>query len=161
MLDRLVGWKGGAELWTLDLERLVWEKIDAAASNKVAPTAPCQNGTYGRFRYIPSRNAYVVVNSVKENVFLGRLSDRAAQPIPARFAAAMKGRDAAVVRWAAGQVALWPREKALPALKAALDAQRGSGPAEAVEALRRTLEACGSRENGNAKAMSGEAKKRG
>ena len=32
-----------------------------------------KNGTFGRFRYIPSKDRFILVNSVKQNVFIYRL----------------------------------------------------------------------------------------
>ncbi len=136
VLDRLVGWKGGTEVWTLNLEKLEWERVEAAAANKVTPAAPVKNGTYGRWRYIPSKNAYVVVSGVKQNVFFYRLTKRAEAPIPRRFVETLKsGKDAAVVAWVAGQIAKWPKAKAEPALKDGLKTQTG----EAAEAVRKAL----------------------
>jgi hypothetical protein len=136
VLDKFVGWKGGADFYLLDPVTWTWEKRTPAASNRVTPTKPDKNGTFGRFRYIPSKNAYIVVNNVKENVFIGRLSDRATAPIPERFVAALKsGKDTRVVAWVAGQVAKWPKEKAEPVLKAALSAQGGP----VAEAINREL----------------------
>ncbi len=122
VLDKIVGWNGGASLLLLDPETLEWSKVPPAADNKSTPTPACRTGTYGRFRYIPSLNLYVVVNATSENVFFGRLSDRSAQPIPPRFVAALKtSRDAALVKWVAGEVAKWPKDKADPVLQAARD----------------------------------------
>ena len=143
VLDKFVGWCGGADLYLLDPVTWKWEKRVAAPGNKVTPTAPCGTGTYGRFRYISSRNAYVVVNGVKENVFVGRLSDRAEEPIPERFVEALKSNDARLVEYVAGQVALWPEEKSKPVLEAALEAQKSAGNAECVQALEKALEARG------------------
>lgn len=143
VIDKLVGWKGGAEVWTLDLQTLTWKKRAAAAGNKVTPGAPCRTGTYGRFRYVPSRNAYVVVNDVKGNVFFYRLTDRARQPIPKRFVAALKGKDATVVAWVAGEVAKWPEAKAQPVLEAALAQHKAAGAAGIVKALGAALKEVG------------------
>jgi len=124
VLDKLVGWGGGANLFTLDLEKMEWKKVEPAATNKVTPTAALRQGTYGRFRYIPSLNAYIVVNSVDQNVYIGRLTNRAEQPIPRRFVETLKkSKDAKLVKYVAGQVALWPKKKAEPVLKAALKDQ--------------------------------------
>ncbi len=103
--------------------------------------APNKNGTYGRFRYIPSRSAYIVVNTVSENVYIGRLSDRAAEPIPKRFLEPLKSRDARLVRWVAGQVKLWPKQKSEKALSQALKAQKGAGASDCVAALEEALKA--------------------
>ena len=100
------------------------------------PTDPVKNGTYGRFRYIPSKNAYVVVNGVKQNVFFYRLTKRADAPIPKHFLTALKGKDPAVVAWVAGEVARWPKAKAEPALKDGLKMQNGA----AAEAIKQALE---------------------
>lgn len=71
---KVVGWAGGASVYTLDTGTWQWTKVSPAASSTAVPTAPNTNGTYGRFRYIPSKNAFIVVNSVDENVFLYKLS---------------------------------------------------------------------------------------
>ena len=142
VLDRFVAWDGGAALFTLDPATWEWRKHEPAAGNKVTPTAACANGTYGRFRYIPSKNAYVVVNDVKQNVFIGRLSDRAAEPVPRRFAEALRtARDARLVRWVAGEVARWPKEKAGPVLKEALATRKASGDADGTKAVEAALAA--------------------
>ncbi|MBI2232593.1 MAG: DNRLRE domain-containing protein [Candidatus Aenigmarchaeota archaeon] len=75
--DRIVAWNGGADLYSLNLDTLVWTKIPPAPSNTVIPTAATATGTYGRFQYIPSKNAFIVVNSIDENVFIYRLSSNA------------------------------------------------------------------------------------
>ena len=104
VVDKLVAWVGGTDVYTLDPATLTWEKVAAAASNQAAPTKPCPNGTYGRWRYIPSKNAYIVVNSVKENVYVYRLTDLSKQPVPKRLAEAAKSADPALAAWAAEQV---------------------------------------------------------
>jgi hypothetical protein len=135
VLDRFVCWNGGTDVFMLNLETFEWQKVPAAAGNKATPAAPCRNGTYGRWRYIPSMNAYIVVSGIDQNVFFYRASDRATAPIPKRFIAALKGKDAGVVAWVAGEVAKWPKAKAEPALKAGLEAQTGP----AAEAIRKAL----------------------
>jgi len=139
VLDRLVGWGGGADVFLLDLEKMAWKKVEPAETNKVTPTDAVRAGTYGRFRYIPSMNAYIVVNSVDQNVYIYRLIDRAGEPVPERFKEALKSRDARLVKYVAGQVALWPEERSEAALKAGLDAQKQAGNAEPVTLLRDTL----------------------
>jgi hypothetical protein len=69
----IVGWVGGADVFTLDPATWVWTRRTPAATNAVIPTAPTGQGTYGRFRYVPSRNAFVVVNSIDEDVYVYRL----------------------------------------------------------------------------------------
>jgi hypothetical protein len=71
--DSLVAWHGGADVYTLNLETLVWTKHSAAASNKVVPGVAPSQGTFGRFRYVPSRNLFIAVNDINQNVYLYRL----------------------------------------------------------------------------------------
>jgi len=104
VIDKIVGWTNGTSLWTLDLETLTWAKVKPAATNTVTPSKPCGTGTYGRFRYMPSGNAYIVVNSWDTNVFVYRLSDLKTAEVPKRFKAAMKSNDAALVKWVSGRI---------------------------------------------------------
>lgn len=70
--DLIVAWGGGGSVYTLNLDTRVWTK--RLPTGSVTPTAPPSQGTYGRFRYIPSKNAFIVVNKINENVFFYRLS---------------------------------------------------------------------------------------
>jgi len=36
------------------------------------PTAAEDRGTFGRFRYVPSRDVFIVVNRTNENVYIYR-----------------------------------------------------------------------------------------
>lgn len=67
VLDRFVTWSGGRELAILDLPSATWTTFAGTGDD---PGAPAVNGTYGRFRYSPARNVFVVVNGTKSNVFL-------------------------------------------------------------------------------------------
>ncbi len=80
--DRLVAWSGGANVYTLNLDTQVWSQISPVGSNSTTPTAAEGTGTFGRFRYIPSKNVFVVVNNVDENVFFYKLSASAGLPPP-------------------------------------------------------------------------------
>ncbi|MCP3143801.1 Ig-like domain-containing protein [Pyxidicoccus xibeiensis] len=75
--DRIVAWKGGGDIYTLDLDTRVWTKH--AARSTVVPGPANLNGTYGRFRYVPGLNVFVVVNTVDTNVFVYRLDSRPAR----------------------------------------------------------------------------------
>jgi len=55
----------------------VWTKVTPAVGNTVTPTGSAANGTYGRFRYVPSKDVFILVNSVDENVFVYRLNSGA------------------------------------------------------------------------------------
>lgn len=72
--DKFVAWNGGAHVYTLNMDTLVWTKVTPVSTNKVIPTPPTESGTYGRFRYIPSKNAFIVVNHIDENVYIYKLS---------------------------------------------------------------------------------------
>jgi hypothetical protein len=74
--DRFIGWNGGADVFSLNMDTMVWSRISPASGNSTVPTAPNDSGTYGRFRYIPSKNAFIVVNSVDEDVFIYKLSSQ-------------------------------------------------------------------------------------
>lgn len=84
VLDKIVAWAGGTDVYVLDLETAVWTRIAPAATNTVTPTTSNENGTFGRFRYIPSKNAYIVVNKTNENVYFFRLSTSPTLTKPAK-----------------------------------------------------------------------------
>jgi len=71
--DRIVAWAGGADVYTLNLDTLQWTRRTPASGNTVIPTAAASAGTYGRFRYIPSKNVFVVVNAIDQNVYFYKL----------------------------------------------------------------------------------------
>ncbi|MEQ1655995.1 MAG: hypothetical protein ABL960_09880 [Nitrospira sp.] len=76
-IKKLVAWQGGANVYTFDISTLSFTLIPPAGSNTVTPPTPNNNtskGTYGKFRYIPSRNAYVMAHMTTQNVYLYRLS---------------------------------------------------------------------------------------
>lgn len=125
VLDKIVGWEKGTDLFLLDPETFVWEKKAAASSNKVQPTPPCSTGTYGRFRYVPRYNVYILVNSTKTNVFFYRLSDRKTAPIPPRFIKILNfSSDETLLRYVAKETAKWPAKTAKPILENAFKAQK-------------------------------------
>ena len=70
--DTFVAWHGGANVYTLHPDTLLWQRRTPAPTNTVTPTGVAANGTFGRFRYMPRYNAFIVVNSVNQNVYLYR-----------------------------------------------------------------------------------------
>jgi ferric-dicitrate binding protein FerR (iron transport regulator) len=60
--DRIVGWAGGA-VYALDLETKAWIVTDAPG----APP-PTPYGIYGRWRYVPTLDAFIVVTASNGNV---------------------------------------------------------------------------------------------
>lgn len=71
---KIIGWPGGTSVYSLDTSTWTWTRIDPASTNTVTPTLPTATGTFGRFRYIPSKNAFIVVNGINENVFVYKLT---------------------------------------------------------------------------------------
>jgi hypothetical protein len=67
--DRIVGWAAWApgKVYALDLDAKRWEVRETAGGPKVAPSA--RNGVFGRWRYVPSVNAFVAVSDANANVF--------------------------------------------------------------------------------------------
>jgi hypothetical protein len=66
-LDRFVAWNGGRSVSFLDPTTWAWTTVAATGDD---PGTPTQNGTYGRFRFSPSRKVFVSVSSTETNVFL-------------------------------------------------------------------------------------------
>jgi len=71
--DSFVAWQGGAVVYTLNPDNWTWTRVAPVSGNTVTPTSAEARGTYGRFRYIPSKNAFVVVNRTNENVYFYKL----------------------------------------------------------------------------------------
>ncbi|QSQ18998.1 hypothetical protein JY651_27010 [Pyxidicoccus parkwayensis] len=67
VLDRFVAYPGGRKLAVLDLQAARWVEVTGTGDD---PGPAAANGTYGRFRYSPTRNVFVVVNGTRRNVFI-------------------------------------------------------------------------------------------
>ena len=78
--DKMVAWNGGVDVYLLDLDTLVWTRVTPAPTNTVIPTPAPHQGTFGRWQYIPSKNAFIVVNSIDENVWIYKLSQGGTPP---------------------------------------------------------------------------------
>lgn len=74
VLDRFVAYPGGRRLAMLDLQTARWVELTGTGDD---PGPPASNGTYGRFRYSPARNVFVVANSTRRNVFIWKPPTRA------------------------------------------------------------------------------------
>ena len=68
--DRLVGWMGGGDVFSLDPGTGKWTR-QAPASGPVPGRAP-HTGTFGRWQYVPSKDVFIGVSSIDENVWLYR-----------------------------------------------------------------------------------------
>jgi hypothetical protein len=66
--DRLVGWAGGA-VYALNPATKQW-----TAYNPPGAPAPTKTGIFGRWRYVPSVNAFILVTSAEEDVQFYKLS---------------------------------------------------------------------------------------
>jgi hypothetical protein len=70
--DRMVAWSGGPYVYTLNLDTLVWTRH--SPTNSVVPGPAADKGTHGRWQYIPSKNAFIGVSDIDENVFIYKLA---------------------------------------------------------------------------------------
>lgn len=69
----VVAWHGGADVYLLNLDTLVWNKQPLSGDNQVIPDAAEPRGTNGRFRYVPSLDLYIAVNRVSGNVYFYKM----------------------------------------------------------------------------------------
>jgi hypothetical protein len=64
-------WSGGAIVYSLNVATSHWTAHTTTGMNTTPPTA-AGTGTNGRWRYVPSRDVFVNVNSTSGNVFVYR-----------------------------------------------------------------------------------------
>lgn len=76
---RMVAWCGGGAVYVLDARRSRWIRFDPPAASP-APGFPHEQsgvrGVFGRFRYVPEYDVFVLVLGNRANVFLYRLPER-------------------------------------------------------------------------------------
>jgi hypothetical protein len=83
--NRFTAWSGGKDLYVIDPASWACDKAEIASGNSVTPTSADKTGTYGRFRYIPSRDLFIAVNRTAENVYFFKPSGATAiRPHPSR-----------------------------------------------------------------------------
>jgi len=75
--DQMVGWSDGT-LAVLDLATNTWQ-----LSEETAGPRRSVNGTYGRWRYVPTVNAFVLVTAWDENVWFYKHTAGERYPAPA------------------------------------------------------------------------------
>lgn len=69
--DRIVAWRGGSEVWALNMDTGVWTQV----ATNAGPTTPAYvMGVFGRWDYIPAYKVFVLVNSIDENAWVFRLA---------------------------------------------------------------------------------------
>jgi hypothetical protein len=87
--DTLVGWMGGGDVYSLDLGTRKWTR-QGPATGPVPGQAP-HTGTFGRWQYVPSKDLFIGVSSIDENVWLYRPVRRGGPPKAAAPAGAGSG----------------------------------------------------------------------
>jgi hypothetical protein len=70
---RFVAWAGGTAVYLLDPDDWHWTRLTPAPDNSADPGPALRSGTYGRFRYVPGVDIFVLMNGVDRNVFVYRL----------------------------------------------------------------------------------------
>ena len=70
--DLLISWKGGMDVFALDLDTQTWTRLVGAGTVDPGPAA---EGVFGRWRYVPSKDIFITVLSVDGSVFVYRLAD--------------------------------------------------------------------------------------
>lgn len=70
---KFVAWAGGTDVYVLDPANWGWTRVPASAGNRVDPGPQLRTGTYGRFRYVESIDAFILVNGANQNVFFYRI----------------------------------------------------------------------------------------
>ena len=69
-----VAWSGGTDVHMLDPADWRWTRRAPSPENRVDPGPQLSTGTFGRFRYVPALDLFVVMNGVQRNVFVYRLA---------------------------------------------------------------------------------------
>ncbi len=83
---KFILWGGGLDVYHFDPEALSFLLHEGSGDDPGPVTT--SGGVFGRFRYVPSRNVFIRVNSVDENVFAFRLAPGTGTPLPGSDAGA-------------------------------------------------------------------------
>jgi hypothetical protein len=75
--ETMISWSGGQTVYSLNLDNNTWTGHSGGGAN---PGSAATHGTNGRFRYVPSKNVFIVTNSKDANVFIYRHTANAAAP---------------------------------------------------------------------------------
>lgn len=65
--DKFFAWSGGRDVHTLNPATGAWTRLAATGDD---PGAQQNTGTFGRFRYVPSRGVFILVNDTNKNVYI-------------------------------------------------------------------------------------------
>lgn len=67
--DRIVMWSGGGSVYALNMDTNAWSQIAISGG----PTAsPPEQGTFGRWAYIPAYRVFALVNDIDQNAWVFR-----------------------------------------------------------------------------------------
>ena len=69
--DRIVAWQGGGNVYALNMDTGVWTQV---ATNPGPTAAAPQQGTFGRWGYIPQYRVFALVNDIDQNAWVFRLA---------------------------------------------------------------------------------------
>ena len=69
--DRIVAWQGGGNVYALNMDTGVWMQV---ATNPGPTAAAPQQGTFGRWGYIPQYRVFALVNDIDQNAWVFRLA---------------------------------------------------------------------------------------
>lgn len=69
--DRIVAWHGGSKVYALDMDTATWTQV--AVNAGPSASAP-EQGTFGRWGYVPQHRVFVLVNDVDQNAWVFRLA---------------------------------------------------------------------------------------
>jgi hypothetical protein len=68
--DRIVAWHGGTNVYALNMDTGVWTQVAVNAG----PTAAApQQGTFGRWGYVPQYGIFVLINDIDQNAWVFKL----------------------------------------------------------------------------------------
>ncbi len=65
--DQYVAWRGGADVYFIDADTFAVTQTTGGGAS--VPGPQLNNGTFGRFRYVPSLGAFILANGIDSNVF--------------------------------------------------------------------------------------------
>jgi len=68
--DRIVAWNGGDTVYSLNLDTGVWASVTYSGG----PGTAVPTGTFDRWSYVPTLNAFVLVNMARQNAYSFRFS---------------------------------------------------------------------------------------
>ena len=69
--DRIVAWHGGSNVYALDMDTGVWSQV---ATNAGPPAAAPQQGTFGRWGYVPQYRVFALINDIDQNAWVFKLA---------------------------------------------------------------------------------------